>query len=239
MSYTAEFFDEIRDESLSSAQVVVPLVVNLVGPRSVVDVGCATGAWLSVFRAHGIGRILGLDGTYVDVSRLLIPVEFFRAHDLAHKFTVSEQFDLAVSLEVAEHLPASSASGFVKSLCDLAPVVLFSAAVPGQGGLHHVNEQWPEYWREHFAEQGFLMFDPLRPAVWMDKRVSSFYRTNMFLFVRQDHLVGKPELARLPQVTDASELILIEPHILFGLRATLQRLPHALWAALRRRVGRH
>jgi hypothetical protein len=99
-------------------------------------------------------------------------------------FSLSERFDLAISLEVAEHLPRRSASGFVRSLCQLAPIVLFSAAVPGQGGEHHVNEQWPEYWRQAFANHHFVMFDPFRPLLWHDERVAFYYRQNLFLFIR-------------------------------------------------------
>src|SRR6266542_1611328 len=113
MTYPSTFFDAIVPESLSTAKVVVPLVLDLVHPRSIVDVGCATGAWLSVFRDHGINTVIGLDGAYVDRSKLLIPTDCFHAINLAKPFTLSGRFDLALSLEVAEHLPAANANGFV------------------------------------------------------------------------------------------------------------------------------
>lgn len=242
MSYSSTFFDEITQESLGSAKVVVPLVVDLVHPATVVDVGCATGAWLSVCRDHKINYTIGLDGAYVDPSKLLIPPDCIKVVDLAKPFSLSERFDLAISLEVAEHLPPRSASGFVRSLCQLAPIVLFSAAVPGQGGQHHVNERWPEYWRQAFANQHFVMFDPFRPLLWHDERVAFYYRQNLFLFIREDLLKANPRFSQLVEMKDGNGLMLIQDYILFGhvgFLATLKRLPHLLWEASRRRLQRY
>lgn len=58
-----------------------------------------------------------------------IPKGCFRAADLSQPFQLAEFFDLAICLEVAEHLPKQSAPGFIQSLVRLAPVVLFSAAI--------------------------------------------------------------------------------------------------------------
>jgi SAM-dependent methyltransferase len=238
MNYTSRFFDEIVDDSLSSARIVVPRVLSIIKPESVVDVGCATGAWLSVFRQSGVEDILGLDGSYVDTSKLRIPAEQFESVDLSMPFTVPREFDLAVSLEVAEHLPKRSAKEFVESICNLAPTILFSAAVPGQGGVHHVNEQWPEYWRLLFAERGYGMFDPLRASIWQDDRVASFYRQNMYLFIRDDYFHTRLDFRDFREITDDDGLMLIEPYILLGLRTNLRRLPHVAWAAIKRRLSR-
>jgi hypothetical protein len=235
MNYRATFFDSILQESLSSAKIVVPFVLDLVQPQSIVDVGCATGAWLSVFRNHGVETVLGLDGAYVDRSKLLIPHECFSATDLARPFSISRQFDLAVSLEVAEHLPASRAQGFIKSLCQLSPIVLFSAAIPGQGGDYHINEQWPEYWRQLFAKESFRMFDPFRALLWHDERVAVYYRQNLFLFIH-DNSLSNQRLSQLPEVKNGEGLMLVKPDIVLGLRATLKRLPHLAWASITRRI---
>lgn len=229
--YNSEYFATLSQAALSSARIVVPALLSIIQPQSVIDVGCGIGAWLSVFREHGIETILGLDGEYVDRSQLLVPRSCFRVADLAEPVTLHERFDLAVSLEVAEHLPPSSANGFVESLCRLAPVVLFSAAFPGQGGTCHLNEQWPDYWRRLFNEKGFLMFDPLRPVLWHDKRVAFYYRQNMYLFVCADLVQSSPRLIQLPEVKDGNELLLVAGYIVegnTGLRVTLRRLPRLL-----------
>jgi hypothetical protein len=203
-------------------------VLELIRPESVVDIGCATGAWLSVFYNQGVKNILGLDGAYINHADLLIPPDCFRPLDLEQPFSLSERFDLAISLEVAEHLPAASSEGFVKSVCQLAPVVLFSAAIPGQGGIHHLNEQWPEYWRQKFANEEFTMFDPFRPKFLYDERVAPYYRQNVFLFISNSMVRGGSRFCHLPRVKDEQVLMIIAPHVFFGIRATLTRLRHMI-----------
>ncbi len=133
-TYKSDFFREISEYSRRSAQEIVPLIVEIVEPRSVIDVGCGTGTWLSVFKDLGIDDVWGVDGDYVDRSLLQIPPERFMARDLAQPFVLDRVFDLVICLEVAEHLPPESAGTFVNSLVKLGPVILFSAAIPHQGG---------------------------------------------------------------------------------------------------------
>lgn len=184
--YDGGFFDGLRSSARSSAQVLVPMTLTMVPATSVVDVGCGTGTWLSVFGEHGVSELLGIDGDYVDRSSLDIGADRFLAADLAAPLPLSRRFDLALSLEVAEHLPAERAEGFVQDLTRLAPVVLFSAAVPNQGGTHHVNEQWPSYWADLFAVHGYESVDCLRPRLWDDARVAWWYAQNVLLYVSRD-----------------------------------------------------
>jgi SAM-dependent methyltransferase len=215
--YDAQFFHSMTEDAVPSAAVVVPLAMLLVKPESVVDVGCGAGAWLAAFRAAGVQRILGIDGDYVDRQSLRIPTEAFRAADLSHELNVNQSFDLCVSLEVAEHLPASVAAGFVRSLVQLAPVIMFSAAVPEQTGTGHINEQWPEYWMALFAGHGYQVIDPFRGALWRDYRVAWWYRQNMFLYVDP---AARPDLVRdygLP----GSELRLLHADIVHRFQTTI------------------
>jgi hypothetical protein len=117
-----------------------------------------------VWHEQGVDDGLGLDGDYVDTTRLHIPADEFRAVDLERPPAPDRRFDLAMSVEVAEHLAPATADGFVTLLTALAPVVLFSAAIPGQGGVEHVNEQWPALGRA--LVHGFEPYDVVRPLVW-------------------------------------------------------------------------
>jgi len=223
--YDQSFYDSFRDSSLRSAEVIVPLVMEWCGARSVVDVGCGLGIWLSVFLRSGVQRVLGLDGPHVTADELVIPADCFRSRDLARAEPVGETFDLAMSLEVAEHLPPPSADPIVGLLTSLAPVVLFSAAIPGQPGTHHVNAQWHDYWHRKFGQRGFVALDPLRPRLWHDEAVSLHYRQNLFLYVKQDRLAQDRQLSSLPA---ANCLTLVDQDAIadqLGLRATLARLP--------------
>ena len=182
--YNSSFFDEVSQGTRESAHVVVPLVYELVRPASVLDVGCATGTWLSAWTNAGVADVLGVDGDYVDRTALEIPLGNFAPVDLQQPFSLGRRFDLVQTLEVAEHLDEERADGFVDSLVRHGDVILFSAAIPGQGGTHHVNEQWPSYWAKKFEKAGYTAYDVVRPRIWSDPRVQVWYRQNMLLFAR-------------------------------------------------------
>lgn len=186
MSEYDSTFDSGRPGALMAAKKIVPLVIDLVNPKSVVDVGCGTGEFLSVFKEHGVIKVLGVDGEWVNKDLLKIDDEEFKVADLElYGLDIAEKFDLAVCLEVAEHFPESRAESFVEELVGLAPVVLFSAAVPFQGGVGHVNERWPSYWVELFEKFGYNVVDCLRGKIWFDKSVYLCYRQNLLLFVKE------------------------------------------------------
>lgn len=197
--YNQQFYENQLQGSVESAQVVVPMIQNLIQPQSVVDVGCGVGSWLSVFDACGVEDYLGIDGDYVDQTMLLIPPSKFQAGDLSLPIHLTRTFDLAVSLEVAEHLPHDRAEQFVKTLTSLAPVILFSAAIPFQGGTGHVNEQWPEYWQTYFNQCGYSLFDVFRTHLWNNEAVQPWYRQNIFLYLRED------KIEKYPRVKEAAE----------------------------------
>jgi SAM-dependent methyltransferase len=209
--YTNDYYDALRDGARRSAAVVVPLVLGLVPARSVIDLGCGRGTWLAAFREHGAEEARGVDGDHVDRARLEVPADCFEAHDLTRPFRAGRRFDLAVSLEVAEHLPAEAADGLVESLCLLAPVVLFSAAAPYQGGEGHVNEQWPAYWAERFAARGHVPVDCLRRRIWDNSKVDWWYAQNAFLYVERGRLGADAALRRESEAAGPQALPLVHP----------------------------
>src|SRR5262249_35044453 len=161
--YDPRFFASIAPTSLDSAALIVPLVLQDFTPSSVVDFGCGEGAWLSTFVANGVEDVQGFDGDYVKPENLRIDPGRFATMDLEDARPAGRRFDLALSLEVAEHLTGGGGSRLIDALCRSSDIVLFSAAVPGQGGTHHINEQWLEYWTERFAVHGHRLFDVYRP----------------------------------------------------------------------------
>lgn len=173
---------------------MVPIVMKMVNPSSVLDVGCGTGTWLKIFEECGVKDYLGIDGEYVDLSMLKIPNNRFRPEDLSKPVDLNRKFDLVVSLEVAEHIPESSADVFIETLSKHGNVQLFSAAIPGQGGQHHINEQWPEYWEKKFNDHGFYFHDIIRPIIWNNERIDYWYKQNIFL-VNKEKPTQKPFLA--------------------------------------------
>ena len=137
-SYTKDFFEQIRDGARQSAREIIPLILDLIKPTSVIDVGCGDGTWLSVFKEFGLKDFWGIDGDYVDKDTLQIPKEKLLVFDLTKPFHVAREFDLVVSLEVAEHLPLDSSESFVNTKgvfcsnakCKRKPLSAFSCIMP-------------------------------------------------------------------------------------------------------------
>lgn len=195
-TYTAKYYGEIGDPALLAARQIVPIVLELVpGIRRVADVGCGTGAWLVPFLEAGCD-VQGFDGPWVEDRSLLIPSERFSVLDLRAPTAPPgrHEFDLVLSIEVGEHLPHEVSGPFVDHLVALAPVVMFSAAIPGQGGLDHVNEQPQEFWQGLFVDRGYECFDPIRPRVWRDRRIPMWNRRNIRLYVDRNALERYPRL---------------------------------------------
>jgi len=182
-----------EEHNKRAASIVLPQVLKFLNPVSIVDVGCGIGTWLAVAKDLGINDLLGIDGNYVDRSLLLkfLENDKFLSKDLNQSFVLDRNFNLCICLEVAEHLPESSAHHLINSLAGLSPVILFSAAVPNQGGQNHLNEQWPEYWAEKFSKHEYVFLDIIRPLIWNNPKVEFWYRQNIFLVVKSNHELAK------------------------------------------------
>ena len=208
--YTQSFYDVIADAAQNSAAEIVPAVLALTHARSVVDVGCGTGAWLRCFRQNGVMEILGIDGDWARPEAL--SESEFVAVDLSKPFHLNRTFDLVISLEVAEHLPEASSADFVASLVRLAPMVLFSAAIPGQGGVNHINEQWPEDLGNAFRDAR-LPRRGLRAGQNMEQRKGSnvVYSQNTMLYVDASVLPSFQALDAIARNTEANRLSIVHP----------------------------
>lgn len=194
-NYDAAFFQYVNSGAVRSAERMLPLLTRELAIGSVLDVGCGQGAWLSVWRKLG-AEVVGIDGDYVDTRQLLIPDSCFLPRDLKQEFALGRRFDVVQSLEVAEHLPAARAAGFIASLVSHGDLILFSAAPPGQGGDHHVNEQHYDYWRDLFARHGYVAMDYIRPLLRDDHTVEPWYRYNTLLYASPQRLAQLPEAIR-------------------------------------------
>jgi SAM-dependent methyltransferase len=195
----------------TSAETILELLFSYVKPRSVLDVGCGLGTWLAVLREHGLTDVQGIEGEWLDPSTLVVEPSMIAKCDLQSGFSCGRRFDLVVSLEVAEHLSPEAAAPFVASLAKHGDLVLFSAAIPSQGGYHHVNERFPNYWADLFARHGFQACDCIRPYIWTDQKVHWWLRQNTLLFAHQRALTAYPQLAE--QVAIARPLAIVHPEV--------------------------
>jgi SAM-dependent methyltransferase len=184
-AYDARFMEAGSAGAAANVAAVLPLVVAEIGasPESAVDVGCGAGAWVKELLDAGIDAV-GIDGAWTQ-PHLVIPRERFVAWDLERPLGLERRFDMALSIEVAEHLSPERGPGFVSDLCSLSDVVLFSAALPGQAGTRHINLRWQSYWVRLFADNGYAVVDCVRPALWdTPSGVAWALAQQCFLFVR-------------------------------------------------------
>ncbi len=225
--YDASFFAYTSASNQASAEAVVALLKQWfphIG--TVVDFGCGQGVWLAAWNGAGATEVLGLDGDYVDRSQLRINSGQFRATDLALMTDLGRRFDLVQSVEVAEHLPASAAAGFAEMLGKHGDLLLFSAAPPGQGGEHHVNEQPYDYWRKLLSEQGFVAYDCIRSRLAGRPEIQPWYRYNLVLYARPN--VALPEAVRVTRVPEGRVIPDISPRLYQLRKAVVRRIPPAL-----------
>jgi SAM-dependent methyltransferase len=184
--YDFEWHKTLGDQTSTSANVIVPLLKSIIAVGSVLDVGCGDARWLACFQASGVSSICGVDGVWTDQTRLLIPKHNFRVQDLSKPFDLGQRFDVAISLEVAEHVASEYSMQFIDNLTKHSDIVLFGAAIPFQGGFRHINERWQSYWARLFDSQGYQCFDPFRSQIWLREDVAVWYKQNMLLYVKRE-----------------------------------------------------
>jgi hypothetical protein len=186
-----------QEARIANAVKCLKLVRHLVDFEKVVDFGCGIGAWLHAAQTLGASSVTGIEGEWIRETETLISKDLIRVVDLAKvTLNLKKEFDLAMCVEVAEHLPENAADGFCRSLTSASSYILFSAAVPGQGGVGHFNEQPLPYWVEKFWKLGYVPIDPIRPYIATDTSIFSWLRRNLIMFVDYDYLIRSRDLLR-------------------------------------------
>jgi SAM-dependent methyltransferase len=225
--------------NLTAPRIIVPIVNSMIKPTSVVDVGCGLGTFLKAFKELGVKNVLGLDGKWVNRNLLFkyIEPDEFKEVDLESPIQVNRRFDLVISVEVAEHLSEKRADGFVNDLVKLGDNVLFSAAIPGQGGDHHINEQWISYWREKFERHGYQLRDLFRDKLWDNQDVFWWYRQNMFLFVSEKSFLYQPSQKQPEKVLHVVHPDLFHTWINYRDKNAIKRYTKVLAKAIAYKLG--
>jgi SAM-dependent methyltransferase len=221
-----------------SPNVIVPLLLELLQPATALDVGCGIGLWTKELLARDVDAI-GIDTDWVPEKNLMIPRERFLVRNLAEPLRLEKKFDLALCLEVAEHLPPDSGEILLDSLVAAAPIICFSAAIPGQGGYRHINERYQDYWLERFARRGYEAYDLVRPKIWTNPNVRYYYAQNILVYARSGAIDGS-SIRRNEQPLMAN---VVHPQLYerrrapenYSLRSILRLLPYYLMRGIKAR----
>jgi cyclopropane fatty-acyl-phospholipid synthase-like methyltransferase len=187
--YDERYYNFVDEGALRNSNSMAESLVRNFKFKSLLDVGCGGGAFLMNLRLFGV-RVSGLeysdDGLRRCFNRKLDVIKF-DLEDCSKSFTTSMSFDVVTSFEVAEHIPECMADRFVDVLVGNGSLIIMSAAVPGQGGLDHVNEQPHDYWIAKFNKRGFnyniSLTDKIR-AEWAGFGVDKWYSSNVMIFER-------------------------------------------------------
>lgn len=206
--YGDDFFNSLFEgsdiKSKNYKKYYLPMLKQITEIESMVDVGCGIGVLLKSAIECGIEEVIGID-PYNGGELLQIPQDRFLSFDLSkidEQYDVlinminEKKFDLAACLEVGEHLPDYCANNLVRFLTSCSNLVFFSAAIPGQCGDGHINEQWPIYWEKIFKKYGYVRVDYFRKKLWNEYEIEGYYRQNICLYVKEDKLQGYPLLKK-------------------------------------------
>jgi hypothetical protein len=184
-AYDKNFYTVINSEGIKSARQVVPFIMNVLKPQTLLDVGTGSGSWARVAQDLGV-KVLGIDGAYVPIEQRVLSGDSYLERDLTGNWVsdkwLASKFDVTLCLEVAEHIPYSNSENFISQLVLTSDFVVFSAAIPYQDGTKHVNENWIKYWDNHFHKFNFQRLDIFRSHFWDNSEISFWYRQNLYLY---------------------------------------------------------
>jgi SAM-dependent methyltransferase len=174
--YTESYYENITEDATRSRDAVFE-ILGIDKSVTVVDCGGGTGGW-----GVGLKNYTCIDYR-VPLDALLINPEQYIDQDLRKPFNMGEKFDVVISCEVIEHLEEEFTDTFIDNVCRLVKddgVIIFSGAVPNQGGNNHLTERFQTHWAKKFRERGF--YGTQHPCIKRDERIALYYRQNIVIY---------------------------------------------------------
>lgn len=224
-------FEDLKNTSLRAAQRIVPRIIQLcdLAPTSIVDLGGGGGAWCKAFQDVGTKQVRCIDHPGTPKEMLWIKPEEFIPCNFEVETPQIVPVEMALSIEFAEHITPNRAEQIVAFLTASAKLVVFSAAIPGQGGVRHINEQRHDYWKQLFAKVGYTQLDIIRPLILFDREIPYYLRQNLFVYIHpSDKSYSK--LCALPQLCSdefelvAKEILMRKPSWSFLIKSLIQKI---------------
>lgn len=188
--YSQNFYDSVSNRAIKSAQIAANVIGGSIEPTSLIDIGSGQGVWLISIseKFNSVSRTVALDlqphesSFFDELKQSGTNFEFIEVDFEVSKKLPEENFDIAICLEVLEHLTAGTAVEVAQEIGRKCSFVIFSAAITGQGGTGHINERKFSYWMDLMRKQGFVALDVFRPALEKSREVPGYYKQNMMLF---------------------------------------------------------
>lgn len=176
----------VSERSKITAKFVTQIILKIFPtPKSIIDIGCGQGVWLNEFlKIYKFEKIVAVDSNRSDFKYIAgnEKIKILRI-DLEEEEIPKQYCDIAICLEVLEHLSENSAIRVAEYLSN-SKLLVFSAATPGQGGTGHINEKPTKFWQNFFEERGFFTADIVRPQIIKMKDVPNYYRNNILVFIK-------------------------------------------------------
>ena len=247
IKYKASFYSDRKKRTQNASKKILHIVYKYLGQpnvRSVIDVGCGVGVWLKYCEKRG-AKTTGLEGKWLPKNLYVASGKLINSNFLKPLPNLNKSFDLCIQLEVAEHLPYWRANKFIFELTKYSPIILFSAAIPGQGGKGHINEQPLSYWVKLFGKNNYEIIDVIRPVIWDEKDIPIWYRQNTVLFVNKDYIkknriFNNKILSKKKGVIDIVHPELFDDYRnprLYVALINIILFPVSLWRSLKRRLN--
>jgi SAM-dependent methyltransferase len=239
-AYNYNFYTTMIKGAEESASRTLPALFEVLQPKSMLDLGCGVGCWLKVAKELGVEKVIGFDGAYVNPSQLRINRDEFNIVDLAKNLPPVQKVELAMSLEVAEHVPETRAEELVDYLTQCSDFIFFGAAIPLQGGTDHINEQWQSYWVEKFRKRGYIPCALVRDALWDNPNIGVWYRQNALIYYKKgsiskldswNELHGDSSIINVVH-PDLYHIKMLRYIILERLLTKLQKIKNRIYSAL-------
>lgn len=175
--YSTAYYKRIEEGAVRSAKEVYKELEKIIKFETIIDIGCGVGEW-------NYKNYIGVDHNIPEKS-LLIDPHFYFDYDLEKTIVPKSRYDLCLCLEVAEHISEERADVLIEMLCSLSDKVLFGAAIRGQGGTGHINEQPASYWAAKFENNGFYPYKiDLRKTLFHNDNVETWYKNNLILYTK-------------------------------------------------------
>jgi glycosyltransferase involved in cell wall biosynthesis len=142
-------YDQIESEEKPFADRLATWIKENINPKKVVDIGCGPGTYVYSLRDNNVNAY------GYDIDDRVDGKDYLKKLSL---FEVNDKSDVVICLEVAEHIETSLSDSIVDSIIRNVNddgMIIWTAAIPGQGGVGHINCQTKEYWEEKFISRGF------------------------------------------------------------------------------------